>query len=65
MAEASDRMDTVSRRLSHSSAETRTPDGFPLRVISTASPRSATPRSSSRKVVFASVAVTVVIWSLY
>jgi len=65
IAAASERIETVSNRLAHSSAETRTPEGWPLCVIATASPRSTTPRSSSRNVAFASVAVTVVIWSLY
>jgi len=52
-------METVSRRLSHSSTGTSTPAGSPFRVICTVSPLSPTARRSASSVFFACEAVTV------
>lgn len=52
-------METVSRRLSHSSTGTSTPAGSPFLVICTVSPRSPTARRSAKSVFFACEAVTV------
>jgi hypothetical protein len=59
MAAGSERIETVSRRLSHSSTGTRTPAGSPFRVICTLSPRSSTARRSASSEFLAWETVTV------